>query len=91
MHPLTREYLTHWRSHLTSALGAVVDGPLVSVLVHDAVVEADAAVNADAGLNQLVLIRLGGEGQEKQTKHRYYLLIILIPISCCLGNNYFSY
>lgn len=51
----------HWRSHLTSALGAVIDGPLISVLVHNAVVDADAAVNANAVLNQLVLIRLGGK------------------------------
>lgn len=71
MHPLTRvfKYFRHnihklmgarSRSHLTSALGAVINGPLISVLVHNAVVDADAAVNANAVLNQLVLIRLGG-------------------------------
>lgn len=45
-------------SHLTSALGAVVHRPLVSVLVHDAVMDADAVVDANAILYQLVLICL---------------------------------
>lgn len=54
-------YLRDRRSHLTSALGAVIDGPLVFVLVYDAVVEADA----DAVLNQLVLIRLGGNDKTR--------------------------
>lgn len=60
--PLTRVFkrLSAPRGpHLTSALGAVVHGPLVPVLVHDAVVDADAAVDADAVLNQLVLVGLG--------------------------------
>lgn len=53
----------HWRErggdpHLTSALGAVVHGPLVSVLADDAVVDTDATVDANAGFNQLVFIRL---------------------------------
>lgn len=46
------------RAHLTSALCAVVDGPLVSVLAHNAIVDADAAVYTDAVFNQLVLICL---------------------------------
>lgn len=53
-----------WRSDLTSALGAVIDGPLISVLVNDPVVDADAGVNADAVFNQLVLIRLVGDVAE---------------------------
>lgn len=56
----------HLSSHLTSALGAVVNGPLVFVLVHDAVVDADTAVNAKTGLNQLVLIRLRGRGRRNR-------------------------
>ena len=95
VHPLTRVFKhfrdhthththTDWRSHLTSALGAVVDGPLVSVLVHDAVVDADAAVNADAVLNQLVLVRLGG----KRRRGRYCLVVIWIPFN--VGKHYFS-
>lgn len=51
------------RPHLTRALGAVVHGPLVSVLAHNAVVDADAAVDPDAGLDQLVLVRLEGGGR----------------------------
>lgn len=45
-------------SYLTSALSAVVYRPLVSVLVHDAVMDADAVVDANAILYQLVLICL---------------------------------
>lgn len=45
--------------HPTSALGAVVHRPLVSVLVHDAVVDANAAVDADAVFARLVLVDLG--------------------------------
>lgn len=45
-------------SHLTSALGAVIHGPLISVLVHNAIVDADAAVNTNVVLNQLSLICL---------------------------------
>lgn len=58
----------HLSSHLTSALGAVVNGPLVFVLVHDAVVDADATVNAKTGLNQLVLIRLRGGRRNRQNR-----------------------
>lgn len=57
--PFTRVF-KYLRSHLTSALGAVIHGPLVSVLVHNAIVDADPTVNADTVLYQLVLIRLGG-------------------------------
>lgn len=56
------------RPHLTRALGAVVNGPLVFVLAHDPVVDADAAVDADAVFNQLVLIRLGLERNRKLKK-----------------------
>lgn len=59
VHPDTR-VLKYLRSHLTSALGAVIHRPLISVLVHNAIVDADATVNTNAVLYQLVLIRLGG-------------------------------
>lgn len=58
MHKPMRPLMT---SHLASTLGAVVDSPLVFVLVHNAVVDADAAANADAVHDQLVLVRLVGE------------------------------
>lgn len=45
-------------SHLTSALSAVVYLPLFSVLVHDAIMDADAVVDTDVALYQLVLICL---------------------------------
>lgn len=45
--------------HPASALCAVVHRPLVSILVHDAVVDADTAVDADRVLAQLVLVDLG--------------------------------
>lgn len=54
--------------HLTGALGAVVDRPLVLVLAHDSVVDADAAVDADAVFNQLVLVRLGVGGKQEKEK-----------------------
>lgn len=44
--------------HLTSALSAVVDLPLFSVLVHDAIMDADAVVDTNVVLYQLVLICL---------------------------------
>lgn len=47
-----------WRSHLTSALGAVIHGPLVSVLANDAIVDTDTTVNSNVGFNKLVFIRL---------------------------------
>lgn len=46
------------KTHLTCALSAVVHGPLISVLAHNAIVDADAAVDVDAAFNQLVLIGL---------------------------------
>lgn len=53
-------YTRCWEhTHLTSALCAVVHGPLISVLVNDPVVDTDTAVNVDAAFDQLVLIRLG--------------------------------
>jgi hypothetical protein len=45
-------------THLALALGAVIHGPLLAVLVHDAVVDAHAAVDVDAVPNVLVLNRL---------------------------------
>lgn len=53
-------------SYLTSALGAVVHRPLVSVLVHDAVMDADAVVDADAILYQLVLVCLWRGVKQRQ-------------------------
>lgn len=60
--------IQHWRSHLTSALGAVVHRPLMLVLVHDAIVDADTTMDAKAGLNQRVLISLGGKVKKMQKK-----------------------
>jgi len=51
--------IAQWRAHLTSTFSAVVDGPLISVLAYNTIVDADATVNADTIFNQLVLIRLG--------------------------------
>lgn len=62
--------LEYMRSHLTSALGAVVHSPLISVLVHDTVVDADTTMNTDVVHNQLVLIRLGGRGG-RHRKNRF--------------------
>lgn len=45
-------------SHLTSALGAVVYLPLFSVLVHDAVMDADAFADTDVVRYQPVRFRL---------------------------------
>ena len=54
---------THF-AHLTSALRAVIDGPLILVLVDDAIVQTDANVDADTVHQQLVLIRLEDRQQE---------------------------
>lgn len=51
--------------HLTSALSAVIDGPFVFVLAHNAVVDADATMYANAVLNKLVLICLALWKREK--------------------------
>lgn len=58
--------IRYFGSHLTSALGTVIHRPLMLVLVHDAIVDADATMDAKAVLNQRVLISLG----EKCRKHR---------------------
>lgn len=58
--------LKYLSSHLTSALGAVIHRPLISVSVHDAIVDADATVNAKTVLKELVLIRLGGKWRHRQ-------------------------
>lgn len=79
--PCTRKYSRRkLRSHLTSALGAVIDGPLGSVLVHNAVVDADATVNANAVLDQFVLVRLGGRCRRSRQN----------TDTCYLGKTYFS-
>lgn len=50
--------------HPTSALGAVVHRPLVSVLVHDAIVDANAAVDTNSVFTGLVLIHLWKTSRE---------------------------
>lgn len=88
IHNILKLMGAHGRSHLTSALGAVIDGPLILVLVHNAVVDADTAVNTNAVLNQLVLIRLGG-GRRRSRQNTDCLLIVWIPISCYIVKSYF--
>lgn len=61
------------RTHLARALGAVVHGPLVAVLAHDAVVDAHAVVDADAVPDQLVLVRLD-LACEETTKEKHVLV-----------------
>lgn len=60
--------IQYLRSHLTSALSAVIHCPLILVLVHDAIVDADATMDAKAGLNQRVLISLGRKVKKTQKK-----------------------
>lgn len=46
------------KQYLTSALSAVTDRPLVFVLAHNTVVDAEATMYSNAVLNNLVLIGL---------------------------------
>lgn len=52
-------------AYLAGALGAAVHGPLVFVLVHHAVVEADSAVDVHLVFQQRAVLRLG-ERREKE-------------------------
>lgn len=66
-------------AHPASALGAVVHGPLVVVLVDNAIVEADATADVDAGEEVPVLVSLQGrEGRERGSKGRGGELIMRV-------------
>lgn len=53
------------RAYLTCALSAGVHCPLVTVLVDDAVVQADATVNLHGGHDELIVFSLrNSEGQD---------------------------
>lgn len=68
------------RPHLTSALCTVIDRPLVFVLAHNAVMDADASVNADAVVNQLVLVCLKRGKDERHTFSRLQFIPSLLSI-----------
>lgn len=52
-------------SYLAGALGAAVHAPLVLVVVHDAVVDADPAVDVHLVFHQRTLLRLGETEMER--------------------------
>lgn len=52
-------------TYLASALGAAVHRPLVLVLVHDAIVDANATVDVEMSLHLLAIQSLWGEQGER--------------------------
>lgn len=52
-------------THLAGALSAAVHRPLIFVLVHDAVVDANATVDVDLIFQQSAVLRLWGDRERE--------------------------